>query len=149
MIKKLLLLTVIVISISCSSSDDSVKKLSSESSIIGVWQLTAEGDEELNSCKLNETITFSENGDVQYYYVNNYDPNCEFSTQDFTFTLEDDILTFYIEGQKDGGGTYIEKQQILILNDQTLSYQTVWDNEKDEYADQMKTIYTFKKTESF
>ena len=119
---------------SCSSDDDSNSDNTS-TSIIGKWKLTAENiggqSQSLSDCEKEQTMEFYSDGTVENYYVDN-DP-CDFSTITFDYTKNSNQLIFSIDGEGINGGTYVLTSTIEVLNDTTLRYKFISDNEDGTY----------------
>lgn len=137
--KKINLLIVLILSTliftSCSSDDDNSSN--NQGNIIGEWQLNkvthSDGEVSLSNCQKQQTLTFLENGDIINYYVDN-EP-CNFSTQTFQYSIDEDELTFSIPGEGINGGTFIIKFNILELTNNKLVIQDFYDNEEGEYPE--------------
>ena len=133
---------------SCSSDDDSNSDNTS-TSIIGKWKLTAENiggqSQSLSDCEKEQTMEFYSDGTVENYYVDN-DP-CDFSTITFDYTKNSNQLIFSIDGEGINGRTYVLTSTIEVLNDTTLRYKFISDNEDGTYPTSEQNTQTYIRIE--
>lgn len=129
---------------SCSNDDDSNSNNTS-SSIVGKWKLTAEDyggqPQDLSDCEKEQTMEFFSNGTVENYYVDN--GPCNFSTLNFDYSKNNNQLIFSIDGEGINGGTYILTSTIEVLNDTTLRYKFISDNEYGTYPESEQVTQTY------
>jgi PBP1b-binding outer membrane lipoprotein LpoB len=137
-------LMAIMILSSCSNDDDS-NSSDTSASIIGKWKLIAESyggqTQDLSDCEKQQTMEFFTNGTVENYYVDN-DP-CDFSTITVEYNRNNNQLTFSIDGEGTNGGTYVITSTIEVLNDTTLRYKSVSDNEDGTYPESEQYTQTY------
>ena len=143
-----LFLIVIMIFSSCSNDDDSNSDDSS-SSIIGKWKLTAKSfggqAQNLSDCEKEQTMEFFSNGTVENYYVDN--GPCNFSTLNFEYTKNNNRLIFSVDGEGNNGGTYVLTSTIEVLNDTTLRFKFISDNEDGAYPESEQSTETYSRIE--
>jgi hypothetical protein len=136
----------IIITSSCSSDDDSDANDSS-GSIIGKWKLTAASyggqSENLSDCEKQQTLEFFTNGSVENYFVDNYP--CDFSTINVDYSKNNNQLVFTIEGEGVNGGNYILTSNIEILNNNTLRFRYISDNEEGSFPSGEQDTETYER----
>lgn len=141
------LITLIILS-SCSNDDNSNSNDTS-SSIVGKWKLTAENYNEqphdLSDCEKEQTMEFFSNGTAENYYVDN--GPCNYSTINIDYSKNDDQLTFNIAGENMNGGTYVLTSTIEVLNESTLEYKLISDNEDGTYSASEQSTHTYIRVE--
>ncbi|MBQ0734948.1 lipocalin family protein [Aquimarina celericrescens] len=141
------LIIIIIIHLVSCSSDDSPDNSADQSLILGKWQLVkvtrSTGEITLSDCRKEETLTFSDNGNIENYYVDN-DP-CDYSTITFQYSVNGSELTFSIPGEGDNGGTYILKSRMLSLTENKLEFQSFNDNEIGDFPDSQKETQEYTK----
>ena len=148
--KKLKLTYVFLIAImifsSCSNDDNSDDN---SPSIIGKWKLTAENfggqSQDLSNCEKEQTIEFFADGTAENYYVDS-DP-CDFSTITIDYTKNNNQLIFSIDGEGINGRTYVLTSTIEVLNDTTLRYKFISDNEDGTYPTSEQNTQTYIRIE--
>lgn len=131
---------------SCSSDDNSGD---SSASIIGKWKLTAESyggvAQDLTDCEMEQTMEFFTNGTAKNYYVDN--SPCNFSTITIDYSKLDNQLTFSVDGEGIGGDTYVLNSTIETLNDSTLRYKFISDNEEGTFPESEQSTQTYYRIE--
>ena len=139
------LITIMIFS-SCSNDDNSDDN---SPSIIGKWKLTAENfggqSQDLSNCEKEQTIEFFADGTAENYYVDS-DP-CDFSTITFDYTKNNNQLIFSIDGEGINGRTYVLTSTIEVLNDTTLQYKFISDNEDGTYPASEQGTETYSRIE--
>ncbi|SHJ36585.1 lipocalin-like domain-containing protein [Pseudozobellia thermophila] len=132
-----------------SCNDDDSNSDYASVSIIGKWQLIAENyggqSQDLSACEKEQTMEFFSDGTVEHYYVDN-EP-CDFSTANFSYSENDNQLIFSVEGEGVSGGTYVLTSVIEVLDDITLRYRFISDNEDGVYPVSEQTSLTYKRIE--
>jgi hypothetical protein len=139
-------LIAIMIFSSCSNDDNSDDN---SPSIIGKWKLTAENfggqSQDLSDCEKEQTIEFFADGTAENYYVDS-DP-CDFSTISVDYTKNNNQLIFSIDGEGINGRTYVLTSTIEVLNDTTLRYKFISDNEDGTYPTSEQNTQTYIRIE--
>ena len=139
-------LIAIMIFSSCSNDDNSDDN---SPSIIGKWKLTAENfggqSQDLSNCEKEQTIEFFADGTAENYYVDS-DP-CDFSTISVDYTKNNNQLIFSIVGEGINGRTYVLTSTIEVLNDTTLRYKFISDNEDGTYPTSEQNTQTYIRIE--
>ena len=139
------LITIMIFS-SCSNDDNSDDN---SPSIIGKWKLTAENfggqSQDLSNCEKEQTIEFFADGTAENYYVDS-DP-CDFSTISVDYTKNNNQLIFSIDGEGINGRTYVLTSTIEVLNDTTLRYKFISDNEDGTYPTSEQNTQTYIRIE--
>jgi len=139
-------LIAIMIFSSCSNDDNSDDN---SPSIIGKWKLTAENfggqSQDLSDCEKEQTIEFFADGTAENYYVDS-DP-CDFSTITIDYTKNNNQLIFSIDGEGINGRTYVLTSTIEVLNDTTLRYKFISDNEDGTYPTSEQNTQTYIRIE--
>jgi len=139
------LITIMIFS-SCSNDDNSDDN---SPSIIGKWKLTAENfggqSQDLSNCEKEQTIEFFADGTAENYYVDS-DP-CDFSTISVDYTKNNNQLIFSIDGEGINGRTYVLTSTIEVLNDTTLQYKFISDNEDGTYPTSEQNTQTYIRIE--
>ena len=139
------LITIMIFS-SCSNDDNSDDN---SPSIIGKWKLTAENfggqSQDLSNCEKEQTIEFFADGTAENYYVDS-DP-CDFSTITIDYTKNNNQLIFSIDGEGINGRTYVLTSTIEVLNDTTLRYKFISDNEDGTYPTSEQNTQTYIRIE--
>ena len=139
------LITIMIFS-SCSNDDNSDDN---SPSIIGKWKLTAENfggqSQDLSDCEKEQTIEFFADGTAENYYVDS-DP-CDFSTITIDYTKNNNQLIFSIDGEGINGRTYVLTSTIEVLNDTTLRYKFISDNEDGTYPTSEQNTQTYIRIE--
>src|SRR5690554_5051433 len=133
---------------SCSNDDDSNSNDTS-SSIVGKWKLIAENyggqSQDLTDCEKEQTMEFFSNGTAENYYVDN--GPCNFSTITIDYSKNDNQLIFNIEGEGANGGAYVLTSTIEVLNESTLKYKFISDNEEGTYPTSEQSTETYTRIE--
>lgn len=150
--KKLNLLLGILIGIiiySCSSNDN--KPTAEIDTIIGKWKLSAievnGQNQTLNECHLQHTTTYQQNGNmIEYYWQNEMTP-CIFNTTTIQYTLENGILTSINLSEGSNGEAFEISNEIITLNETTLIYKEIADNNNGSYPENEQQTFKFIKIE--
>ncbi len=141
------LMIIIILKLVSCSSDDSPDNSVDQNLILGKWQLVkvtrSTGEITLSDCRKEETLTFSDNGNIENYFVDN--TPCDFSTKTFQYSVNSSELTFSIPGEGDNGGIYILKSRILSLTENKLEFQYFNDNEIGDFPDSEKETQEYVK----
>lgn len=80
-------------------------------------------------------------GTVESYYVDN--GPCNFSTLNFDYSENDNQLIFSVDGEGINGGAYVLTSIIEVLNETTLRYRFISDNEEGTYPESEQDTETY------